>query len=230
MSRFYAQFISSGDLCFDIGAHVGSRLRAWTPLGARIVALEPQPGCMTLLRHWFGSQPQITLIEQAVGAAPGIAELLVSSRTPTVTTLSSNWIATVQQARGFATVRWNDRVPVTVTTLDALIAHHGIPAFCKIDVEGYEWAVLQGLSQPIPALSFEYLPVYLDNARACVARLATLGPYVFNWSVGEAQCLQSAHWLTATALLERLATQAWTGQSGDIYACLRDVWRQKGWL
>ena len=39
LTQFYAQFIQPGDLCFDIGAHVGSRLRAWTPLGARIVAV-----------------------------------------------------------------------------------------------------------------------------------------------------------------------------------------------
>jgi hypothetical protein len=43
LSQFYARFIRPGDLCFDIGAHVGSRLGAWLPLGARIVAVEPQP-------------------------------------------------------------------------------------------------------------------------------------------------------------------------------------------
>ena len=67
LTRFYAQFIRPGDLCFDIGAHVGSRLRAWTPLGARILAVEPQPECMALLRRWYGDLAHITLIEQAVG-------------------------------------------------------------------------------------------------------------------------------------------------------------------
>ncbi|MCB1920370.1 MAG: FkbM family methyltransferase [Candidatus Competibacteraceae bacterium] len=218
LTRFYAQFIRPGDLCFDIGAHVGSRLRAWTPLGARIVAVEPQPDCMALLRRWFGHQAQITLIEQAVGAKPGVAELLISSRTPTVTTLSPAWIATVQQARGFARVRWDTPLLVPVITLDELIARHGMPAFCKIDVEGYELEVLQGLSRPIPTLSFEYLPVCLDAARACVTALMTLGPYLFNWSVGEAQCLRSADWLTVSELFEQLEVDARTGRSGDIYA------------
>jgi FkbM family methyltransferase len=220
LTRFYAQFIGSGDLCFDIGAHVGSRLCAWTPLGARIVAVEPQPDCMALLRFWFGQQSRITLIEQAVGAAPDIAELLVSPRTPTVTTLSPAWIETVRQDRGFATVRWNERIPVAVTTLDELIAHHGLPAFCKIDVEGYELEVLKGLSQPIPALSFEYLPVCLDAARDCVVHLAKLGPYQFNWSVGEAQQLRSDHWLDAEAMYARLITFTPAQGSGDIYARL----------
>lgn len=72
LTRFYAQFIRPGDLCFDIGAHVGSRLRAWTPLGARILAVEPQPECMALLRRWYGDLSHITLIEQAVGPRPAL--------------------------------------------------------------------------------------------------------------------------------------------------------------
>lgn len=221
LTRFYAQFIRPGDLCFDIGAHVGSRLRAWLPLGARIVAVEPQPACVALLRRWFGRDARVVLVDRAVGASPGAAELLVSPRTPTVTTLSPDWIAAVGRDRTFAGVRWDERLPVTVTTLDELIARHGLPAFCKIDVEGYELEVLRGLSRPIPALSFEYLSVCLDRARACVARLAELGPYQFNWSVGESHRFRSDGWLDADRLLARLGDLGAAGGSGDIYARLR---------
>lgn len=220
LTRFYAQFIGPGDVCFDIGAHVGSRLRAWAPLNARIIAVEPQPDCMALLRRWFGQQSRIILIEQAVGAAPGVAELWVSSRTPTVTTLSPTWIEAVCQERGFATVRWNEQVLVTVTTLDELITRYGLPAFCKIDVEGYELDVLKGLSQAIPALSFEYLPACLEAARDCIAQLARLGAYQFNWSVGEAQRLRSDRWLDADAMYARLDRFTPAEGSGDIYARL----------
>ena len=220
LTRFYAQFIRPGDLCFDIGAHVGSRLRAWTPLGARIIAVEPQPDCMAFLRRRFGHESRITLVEQAVGAAPGVAELLVSSRTPTVTTLSPAWIEAVRSDPGFAGVRWDQRLPVTVTTLDDLIARYGVPAFCKIDVEGYELEALKGLSQPIPVLSFEYLPAWIAAAQACVAHLGMLELYAFNWSVGEAQRLQSRQWLTGEAIQEQLSRLASGGSSGDLYARL----------
>jgi FkbM family methyltransferase len=221
LTRFYASFIQPGDLCFDLGAHVGSRLRAWLPLGARIVAVEPQPQCMALLRRWFGDHPAITLVAHAVGAAPGIAELFVSPRNPTVTSLLPAWIAAVRQDPSFERVRWDYTVTVPVTTLDTLIAEHGLPAFCKIDVEGYELEVLKGLTRPIRALSFEYLRADLDAARACVAALAALGSYEFNGSVGEAQRLRSPVWLDADACQTWLPALAGTGGSGDVYARLR---------
>src|SRR3712207_149144 len=116
LMRFYAQFVRPGDLCFDIGAHVGNRLRALSRLGARVVALEPQPDCMNLLCRWYGHHLNIELIEQAVGATPGTRTLFVSERTPTVTTLSRSWITAVGTTPGFAGVRWDRSMPVHVTT------------------------------------------------------------------------------------------------------------------
>ena len=42
-TQLYARFVKPGDLVFDIGAHVGDRVAAFRRLGARVVALEPQP-------------------------------------------------------------------------------------------------------------------------------------------------------------------------------------------
>src|SRR4026207_531877 len=50
MRHLYAQFVSHGDLVFDLGAHAGTRTRAFAAMGCRIVAVEPQPDFARLLR------------------------------------------------------------------------------------------------------------------------------------------------------------------------------------
>src|SRR5215468_11244053 len=71
----YAEFIGPGDLCFDIGAHLGDRTAHFLALGARVVALEPQPAAMAVLQRWYGRDPRVTLVEAAAGEAPGRAAL-----------------------------------------------------------------------------------------------------------------------------------------------------------
>ena len=82
------------------------------------------------------------MVQGAVGAEAGTAELLINRRNPTLSTLSAEWAATVSASPRFPGERWDERVAVEVTTLDALIAVHGVPRFCKIDVEGFEESVL----------------------------------------------------------------------------------------
>jgi hypothetical protein len=89
MVRFYGQFIRAGDLAFDIGAHVGSRSPARSRLGARVVAVEPQPACMAVLRRCYGFRSNVLLVQSAVGEETGEQEMLISDREPTVSTLSA---------------------------------------------------------------------------------------------------------------------------------------------
>jgi FkbM family methyltransferase len=215
---FYRQFIRPEDLCFDIGAHIGSRLRIWRRLGARIVAVEPQPPFMRFLERWYGGRPGITLVETALGAAPGEATLMVSRRTPTVTSLSPQWIAAVRRARSFAGVDWDVAIQVPVSTLEALIEQYGEPDFCKIDVEGSELEVLRGLSRPLRCLSFEYIPAAAEIAVDCINRLESLGDYEYNYAVGEHMHLHLESWVRGEAVSAWLKTLAPDQPSGDIYA------------
>jgi len=218
--RFYHQFIGPGDLCFDIGAHVGNRLRAWKKLGARVVALEPQPYLMRFLQQWYGHQKDIILLQEAVGEIAGESIMYMSSRTPAVTSLSRTWIDAVRHEGSFASVEWDVVMPVQITTMDQLIQRYGLPTFCKIDVEGYEIEVLRGLSQPIPSLSFEYIPATVNLAHDCILQLSLIGNYRFNWSISESLTMRSKAWLSMTEMLAALRTNLYKGRSGDVYARL----------
>ncbi len=221
LRRLYRPFLSEGALVFDIGAHLGDRTRAFSNLGARVVSLEPQPHLFRWLRRLVGARPGVVLRPEAVGQHAGDATLAVSLRTPTVSTLSSHWQTGLGNYNpSFRTVSWEDFVRVRVVTLDQLIAEHGMPDFCKIDVEGFEAEVIAGLSEPLPALSLEFVNGALDIARQAVLRLTSLGTYEFNAVQGERRHFLFPDWLSAPALLAWLNEGADALPSGDIYARL----------
>jgi FkbM family methyltransferase len=220
LTRIYAPFIRPGNLCFDIGAHLGDRIRAWSKLGARVVALEPHPGLMTWLRRWYGHHENIVLLEQAVSAQPGTADLWMSRLTPSISTISHEWLTTVRQNRRFAGSRWEEHRAVPVTTLDALIAQYGKPAFCKIDVEGAELDVLRGLSHSLPVLSFEYIPAVIETSLGCIEQLSRLGEYEYNWRVSEFPRLRSSVWIRPHEMIAQLQRMPADSNSGDVYARL----------
>lgn len=218
--RFYRAFLSPGDLAFDIGAHVGNRTAAMLGIGARVLAVEPQPIMIATLQRLYGRRAGFRLVRKAIGKKGGKTEMLVSTRTPTVSTLSGSWVDQVTQAKSFSRINWDERIPVEVTTLDALVAEFGKPTFCKIDIEGYELEALRGLSQPLPAISFEYLPPTKDKAIACVDRLLELGPYSFNVIRAEYPRFALPGWVAAPVIREWLNARELDDRAGEIYARL----------
>jgi FkbM family methyltransferase len=220
LDRHYARFVGTGDLVFDIGSHVGDRVAAFRRLGARVVAVEPQPALATTLRLIYGRDKAVTLEATAVGSRAGTIALKLNLDNPTVSTASEAFIAAAHDAPGWEGQHWTRTIEVPVTTLDALIARHGVPRFIKIDVEGYEAEALAGLSAPVAALSFEFTTIQRDIARACIARCAAIGYRTFEASLGESLAFVHGRKLTADEMTDWLMGLPDRANSGDIYATL----------
>jgi len=217
LRRFYASIVKPGDLVFDVGAHVGSRSRTLLDLGARVVAVEPQPVFADFIENRFSGS--LTGFERvAVGRVAGEIDLLISSRHPTVTSISSRFVETVKQSKGFAQVVWDRKVTVPMVTLDHLVSKYGMPAFCKIDVEGAEAEILHGMTKPIPLIAFEYIPAMPSVASNAIDRLMGLGGYRFNRVIGERHRFVWDRWKTADELLVELSQMPADAPSGDVYA------------
>src|SRR6516165_7763865 len=159
MDRLYGAFMRSGDLAFDIGAHVGDRVGSFRRLGARVVAVEPQPALVATLRVIHGRDREVAIEALAVGDQIGTIALNLNLDNPTISTASADFVQAAAGAPGWGNQHWTKTTMVPMTTLDALIARHGAPAFIKIDVEGFEARALAGLSRPVPALSFEFTTI-----------------------------------------------------------------------
>ncbi|QOC91878.1 FkbM family methyltransferase [Micromonospora craniellae] len=217
MDAFYARFVRPGDLVFDIGSHVGDHIGSFRRLGARVVAVEPQPLCLRALRTIYADDDQVALIEAACGAQPGRIGFLVNSANPTVSTASTDFVSAAAGAGGWEGQVWDGQIEVPVTTVDALIADHGTPAFAKIDVEGFEDAVLAGLSATLPALSFEFTTIERAVALRCLDRLTALGFGGFDVALGDHKALTLGRWATAEEMAAYLLALPHEANSGDVY-------------
>jgi FkbM family methyltransferase len=217
MDALYAQFVQAGDLVFDIGAHVGDRIGSFRRLGARVVAVEPQPLCARAIREIYAGDEDVILVEAVCGASEAPVTLFVNSANPTVSTASTEFVAAADNAGGWHQEVWDTEMRVPAVTLDGLIERYGTPAFVKIDVEGYEDVVLSGLSHRLPALSFEFTTIQRDVAQRCLDRMTASGAVLCNRAMGESMRLELDEWVTPQTMAGQITALPHEANAGDVY-------------
>src|SRR5579883_1341988 len=143
------------DLFVDVGANVGSyTILASGAAGARCISFEPAPSAYRALLDNIRLNDLLYRVEarnECLAAAPG--EVQLTSGLDTV-----NHVVMHPQ-NGVDTVR------VAVTTLDAALAGRA-PAIIKIDVEGYETAVIDGADETLRAGSLRAVLMELNGSGA----------------------------------------------------------------
>jgi FkbM family methyltransferase len=134
------QHLRKGDVVFDVGANVGflSVVAAKLVGGSgSVCAFEPVPANAKLVRRnaSLNHFDHLTVLETAVGDRAGRARLVVAAYS------GGSALASVE-----APPDASDEIDVEITTLDRFVQSTGRPPhFVKIDVEGAELLVLQGM-------------------------------------------------------------------------------------
>ena len=127
------------------------------------------------------------------------------STADTISSLSPEWIESVKKSGRFSEFSWDKKQAVQMTTLDRLIEQYGSPSFIKIDVEGFEYQVIKGLSQPVKTLSLEFTPEFIESTFKCIDHLQRLGNIRLNYSVGETMSLALERWVTHPEMVKILS-------------------------
>lgn len=222
-SNFYSNYIKPGELCFDVGANIGNRVDAFLNIGARVIAIEPQEDCVSVLEKKYGKKIQI--VNKGVGAKEEFLDFY-TSQTSVLSSFSTDWIKSVEISNRFSNSNWNKVQKIEITTLDKLINKFGLPVFIKIDVEGYENEVLMGLSHQIKTLSFEYtVPEQTVKAISCIEKLENIDrEFDCNYCTGESMEMILNHWLSPTDMKELISDQKFTSSGfGDIYIRFKNI-------
>ncbi len=224
---FYSAFIKPNDLCLDIGANMGSRVKTFLSLGARVVAVEPQKSCARYLKWKYGNQ--IEIVNKGLGEKEEVKDFFLSPASVT-STFSKEYIDIMRKTTPYKEnlsylFLWNKVVKVEMTTLDKIISQFGKPDFIKIDVEGFELEVLRGLNQPVKMLSFEcHIPAMIESALECIDRFSIINSDSrFNYSNGESMTFYFKKWLNKMEMIDSLKNKEFINSHkyladfGDIY-------------
>lgn len=210
---FYQSLLSNAPppwTIYDIGANHGYKADIFLRLGARVVAVDPDPTNVAILSEKFHrfrlkSKP-VTIVAKAVSREAGRMTLWIDEPGSAKNTLSAKWVDALREdAERFGhKLAFTAAREVEATTIADLIKPFGQPTFVKIDVEGHELEVIKGMSAPVPYLSFEVnLPEFLNEGLQCISALCELAPRTtFNYSPDLKTGLALEQWLSISDFVE----------------------------
>ena len=182
--EFYQKLLvgfKPGDLIFDVGANHGHKTGIFLKLGARVVAIDPDETNQQVLREtffWYRWRKQpVVVVGKAVSGSSGTLQMWIDEPGSAKNTLSQKWVDTLRhdESRFGHRLNFAQQKEVETVSLEELIRIHGTPFFVKVDVEGHEPQVLQGLKRAVSYLSFEVnLPEFRQEGLECIEILGNV--------------------------------------------------------
>ncbi len=152
--------IHPGDVVWDVGANEGLFTEIfcrWVGPKGHVVAFEPNPAPLAEARRRIGDCPWLSLENVALGDRDEVSRLIVDANHSRSGHIHSMAETDHPPQSG---------IPVQVNTGDTVCRRAGgVPNVIKIDVEGFEEEVLQGLNESLssPSLRAVLMEVHFEK-------------------------------------------------------------------
>jgi FkbM family methyltransferase len=208
-------------LVFDVGLNLGNKSAHFLSLGASVVGFEPQKDCYNYAMQRFAANRangSFKAVNAALSDTIGLADFYISNL-HVLSSMSKDFITESEKER-FPGVTWHNKIQVETLTLDAAITQFGKPKYIKIDVEGFEYNVLRGLSSPVEYISIEFTPELYKNSEKCIDYLHALNNQncEYNYVYRENDHFFFKEWQDIDSIKKYLSNiEDFSYEFGDIY-------------
>ena len=200
-------------LFFDIGANRGDATVAALALGYDVIAVEPSRVYAELVKN-FIYEPRVIPIKFAVSDKDNERVEFYEAEEDGLSTLNKEWLTA--DTMPYAGKPFWTTYAHTIT-IDTLAEIYGQPDLIKIDVEGGEWSVFNGMICKYKMLTFEWTQETLEEHQKQLHYLKALGYTEVAPQFIEPHLDQPTEWHDID-----LDLMAWRDQNAD-------AWESDGW-
>ncbi len=217
IKQLYKSLLPNNALCFDLGSHLGNRTKVMSQLARLVISVEPQPSLYAYQKKKFKKLSNVKIEQLGIGAKKDVLTFYISEQFPTISTFAEKAWRDKMMEVGPSGISYDQEINVEVISLDLLIAKYGLPDYCKLDIEGFEIKAIEGLSEKIPLLSFEFMCFKPNETDACLEKLSILGYQEFNYFIAENANFVLPNWVGINDLKVELLKHKSKITAGEIF-------------
>jgi FkbM family methyltransferase len=171
-------------MIFDIGANRGlfTDVCLQKNSNEKIIIVEANPKLSNYLKQKYLNNNNIIVLNILISNIITDLAPFYLSNADTISTASTDWIT---KSRFTGEYVWYEPIFLPSKTLDSLISEYGVPELIKVDVEGYEYEVLSGLTSKANEICFEWAEEQQDNINKTCEHLQNIGYSDFGYIEGD---------------------------------------------
>lgn len=158
-------------LLFDIGANRGDAVIAGLNQGYKVIALEPSSIYAELVKN-FIYNPNVTPLKYAASDTDCAQVEFYEAEEDGLSTLNKDWLTSSDMPYNGKPYR---ETTATTITIDTLATIYGEPDLIKVDVEGAEWSVFNGMTKKYGTVTFEWTDATINEHIKQLDYLRSLG-------------------------------------------------------